>query len=51
MPCRATQDGQVMVQRSHKMCPLEKGMANFFSILALRAYEQYEKEDRKDTER
>ena len=25
------------------MCPLEKGMANHFSILALRAYEQYEK--------
>ena len=44
MPCRATQDGWVMVERSHKMCPLEKGMANHFSILALRPQEQYEKE-------
>ena len=36
MPCRATQDGQIMVESSDKMCPLEKGMANHFSILALR---------------
>ena len=36
MPCRATQDGQVMVEGSDKMCPLEKGMANHFNILALR---------------
>ena len=32
----ATQDGRVMVERSDRMCPLEKGMANHFSILALR---------------
>ena len=31
----ATQDGQVMVERSNRMWPLEKGMANHFSILAL----------------
>ena len=36
MLCRATQDGQVMVESSDKTCPLEKGMANHFSILALR---------------
>ena len=30
------QDGRVMVERSDRMCPLEKGMANHFSILALR---------------
>jgi len=33
MPCGATQDGWVMVERSDS--PLEKGMANHFSILAL----------------
>ena len=33
----ATQDGRVMVERSDIECgPLEKGMANHFSILALR---------------
>ena len=32
----ATQDRRVMVERSDRMCPLEKGMANHFSILALR---------------
>ena len=32
----ATHDGWVMVERSDRMCPLEKGMANHFSILALR---------------
>ena len=32
----ATQDGQVMVERSTECGPLEKGMANHFSILALR---------------
>ena len=32
----ATQDGRVMVERSDRMGPLEKGMANHFSILALR---------------
>ena len=37
MPCRATQDGWVMMESSDKKCgPLEKGMANHFSILALR---------------
>ena len=43
MPCRATQNGQVVVEWSHKMCQLEKYMANFVSILALRPQEQYEK--------
>ena len=33
----ATQDRRVMVERSDRMCgPLEKEMANHFSILALR---------------
>ena len=32
----ATQDGQVMVERSEECGPLEKGMANHFGILALR---------------
>ena len=36
MPCRATQDGWVTVESSDKCGPLEKGMANNFSILALR---------------
>ena len=36
MPCRASQDGQVMVERSTECGPLEKGMANRFSMLALR---------------
>ena len=31
-----TQDRQVMVERSDRCGPLEKGMANHFSILALR---------------
>ena len=44
MPSRATQNRQVVVERSHKLCPLERYMANFFSILALRPQEQYEKE-------
>ena len=34
-----------------KYGPLEKAMANHFSILALRAPEQYEKAKRYDTER
>ena len=34
--CGATQDGWVMVERSEDRGPLEKGMANHFSILALR---------------
>ena len=32
----ATQDGRVMVERFDRCGPLEKGMANHFSILALR---------------
>ena len=32
----ATHDGRVMVERSDRMWSLEKGMANHFSILALR---------------
>ena len=44
MPSRATQNRQVVVERSHKLCPLERYMANFFSILALRPQEQHEKE-------
>ena len=36
MPCRATQDGRVMVESSDKMCLLKKGMANHFSIPALK---------------
>ena len=36
MPCRATQDRLVMVESSDKRGPLEKGIANDFSILALR---------------
>ena len=32
----ATQDGRLMVQRLTECGPLEKGMANHFSILALR---------------
>ena len=36
MPCRATQDGGVMVESSDKMWFTGEGMANHFSILALR---------------
>ena len=36
MPCGATQDGRVTVERSDKSGPMEKGMATDFSILALR---------------
>ena len=36
MPCRATQDEWVMVESFDKCGPLEKRMANHFSILALR---------------
>jgi len=36
MPGRATQGGQVMVEKSDRGGPLEKGMASYFSILALR---------------
>ena len=36
MLCGATQDEWVKVERSDRMWPLEKGMANHFSILAWR---------------
>ena len=36
MPCSATQDRRVMRRDLTKRGPLEKGMANHFSILALR---------------
>jgi len=36
MPGGATQEGWVMVESFDRMGPLEKGMANHFSILALR---------------
>ena len=36
MPCRATQDGWVMVESLTKPGPLEKRMANHISILAFR---------------
>ena len=36
MPCRATQDRWSIVEGSDKTWPLEKGMANNFSILELR---------------
>ena len=36
MPCRATQDVWVMVESSTRQGPLEKAMANHFSILKLR---------------
>ena len=35
-PCKASEDGQVMVESSDKCGPLEKGMANHFSIPAMR---------------
>ena len=34
--CGATQDRQVVVERFNRSGPLEKGMANHFSILTLR---------------
>ena len=36
MPCRATQDGWVKVKSSNKLWSTGEGMANYFSILALR---------------
>ena len=36
MPCRATQEGRVMVGSFEKCSPMEKEMANHFSILVLR---------------
>ena len=46
MPCRATQDRWVMVESSDKTWSTGEGMASHLSILALRAYEQYEKAKR-----
>ena len=43
---RATQGSQVMVGGLTKRSQLENGMANHFSILALRTHEQYEKAKR-----
>ena len=43
MPCRATQEGQVMVESSDKVGSLEKIMENHFSILAWEPQKQYEK--------
>ena len=48
MLCGATQDGQVMVEIRG---PLEKGMANHFSILALRTPWTVEEAKRYGTER
>ena len=36
MPCRATQDGRVTVERSDKTCPLEERMASHSGILGAR---------------
>ena len=36
MPCRATQDGQVIVESSDKTWSIGGGMANHSSILAVR---------------
>ena len=44
MPCGATQDGRVMVERYDRMCSPEKGMANHFSIPALRTHQQYKRQ-------
>ena len=41
--CGATQDGRAWWRGLTECGPLEKGMANNFSILALRTPEQYEK--------
>ena len=40
MLCRATQDGRVLI----RCAPLEKGMANHFSILALRTHEHMKRQ-------
>ena len=48
MPRRASQDRQIMVESSTKCGSLEKGMANNFSILALKPLEQYEKAKRQE---
>ena len=35
MPCRATQDGRIMVESSDIMWSIEKGMENHFIFLAM----------------
>ena len=50
MLCRATQDGWVIMKSSDKTwSPLEKGIANHYSILAHEPHEQYEKAKRYET--
>ena len=51
MPCRATQHGQVKVQSSDKMGPVEKGTAKHSAILAERTVERHEKAKRYDSRR
>ena len=46
MPCRATKRDRSWWTFLTKRGPLQKGMANCFSILALRTHEQYEKAKR-----
>ena len=46
MPCRATQDGRILVRVLTKRGPLEKGMADHLGILAWEPRKQYEKEKR-----
>ena len=48
MLCRATQDRWVMVESSDKCGPLEKGMANHLTILALRTPREFDNEDQRD---
>ena len=40
MPCGATQDGRVMVERSDRMWSTGEGNSKPFSILALRTHEK-----------
>jgi len=51
MPCRATQDGQAWWTILTVCDPLEKRMANPFSILALKSPEWCEKAKIYDSER
>ena len=51
MLSRATQDGLGPLDGSTNRGPLEKGIGNYFSILALRTHEQYEKVTKYDSER
>ena len=48
MPCRATKTDRSCWKVLTKCGPLEKGMANNFSILALKPQEQYEKAKRQE---